>query len=52
MLLPTVATFSLCLWIVLWSIGAKAVDGFLLVLLFVLIAAGVKVIQRYIPQRD
>ena len=52
MLLPTVATFSLSLWIVLWSIGVKTLDGFLLVLLFVLIAAGVKVIQQYIPQRD
>jgi hypothetical protein len=52
MLLPTVATFSLAMWIVLWSIGVKAIDGFMLVLLFLLVAAGVKVVLQYLPQRD
>jgi hypothetical protein len=49
MLLPLVATLSIGLWIVLWSIGVKAVDGFLLVLLFVVVAAGVKVLLQYLP---
>jgi hypothetical protein len=53
MLVPVVATLSISLWIVLWSIGVKAIDGFLLVLLFVVVAAGVKVLLEYLPtQRD
>jgi hypothetical protein len=44
MLLPTVAAFSFAMWIVLWSIGVKALDGFLLVLLILLVAAGTKVV--------
>jgi hypothetical protein len=52
MLLPTVATFSLAMWIVLWSIGVKAIDGFMLVLLFLLVAAGIKVVLQYMPSRD
>ena len=51
MLLPTVATFSIAGWIVLWSIGVKALDGFLLVLLFLLVAAGVKVILQHLSTR-
>lgn len=49
MLVPLTATLSLSLWIVLWSIGVKAVDGFLLVLLFVVVAVGVKVLLQYLP---
>ena len=53
MLLPTVATFMLAIWIVLWSIGVKAFDGFMLALLFIVVAAGVKVLLEYLPtQRD
>ena len=43
------ATLSLSMWIVLWSIGVKAVDGFLLVLLIILVAAGVRVLLQYLP---
>jgi len=49
MLVPLTATFALGLWIVLWSIGVKAVDGFLLVLLLVVVAAGVRVVLQYLP---
>ena len=53
MLLPTVATFSLAVWIVLWSIGVKAIDGFMLVLLVLVVAAGIQVLLGYLPaQRD
>jgi hypothetical protein len=53
MLMPTVATFSLAVWIVLWSIGVKAIDGFLLVLAVLVVAAGIKVLLQYLPtQRD
>ena len=53
MLLPLTVTFSISLWIVLWSIGVKAFDGFMLALLFIVVAAGVKVLLEYLPtQRD
>ena len=53
MLLPTVATFAFAGWIVLWSINVKAIDGFLLVLLILVVAAGVRHLLGYLPaQRD
>jgi hypothetical protein len=53
MLVPTVATFALAMWIVLWSIGVKAIDGFMLALLIIVVAAGVQVLLTYLPtQRD
>ena len=53
MLLSTVATFMLAIWIVLWSIGVKAIDGFMLVLLVLVVAAGIQVLLQYLPsQRD
>jgi hypothetical protein len=53
MLLPTVATFMFAIWIVLWSIGVKAIDGFMLVLLVIVVAAGIQVLLQYLPaQRD
>jgi hypothetical protein len=47
-----VVTFSLAIWIVLWSIGTKAIDGFMLVALVLLIAAMVKVLAQYLPKRS
>jgi hypothetical protein len=53
MLLATVTTFMLAIWIVLWSIGVKAIDGFMLVLLVIVVAAGIQVLLKYLPaQRD
>ena len=43
--LAAAATFALCLWIVMWSIGVKALDGMLLVLLIVVVAAGIKILS-------
>jgi hypothetical protein len=48
-LLAAAVTFSLCLWVVLWSIGVKALDGMILVLLIVVIAAGIKILSGYLP---
>jgi hypothetical protein len=51
--LVTVTTaFALCLWIVLWSIGVKALDGMLLVLTLVLLAVGAKMLMAHLPGRD
>ena len=43
------ATAGLCLWIVLWSIGVKALDGMILVLLIVVLSVAVKMLSAYLP---
>jgi hypothetical protein len=44
-------TFALVLWIVLWSIGAKAFDAFLLALLIIIIGATVESLKKYLPSK-
>lgn len=44
-------TFALTLWIVLWSIGAKAFDAFLLAALIIIIGATIEVLKKYLPNR-
>jgi hypothetical protein len=51
MKLAFTATSALCIWIILWSIGAKALDGMILVLLIVVIAAAVKTIAGFLPSQ-
>jgi hypothetical protein len=47
--LAAAITFALCLWIVLWSIGVKALDGMILVLLIVVLSVAVKMLSAYLP---
>jgi hypothetical protein len=42
---------GLVLWIILWAIGLKAFDAFLLTLLIVLLTAVGRVLLLYIPGR-
>jgi hypothetical protein len=42
-------TGALALWIVLWSIGAKAIDAFMLTTLITLIGATVRVLLPHFP---
>jgi hypothetical protein len=42
-------TVALCLWVILWSIGIKAIDGMLLSMLIILVAAGIKMLSRFLP---
>jgi hypothetical protein len=44
-------TAGLVVWIVLWSIGAKAFDAFMLATLFMLVGATLEVLKRYLPNR-
>jgi hypothetical protein len=44
-------TFALTLWIILWSIGAKAFDAFLLALLIIIIGATIDSLKKYMPNR-
>jgi hypothetical protein len=42
---------SLCLWLVLWALGAKALDSFLLAALLMIVAFTVHMLVRYLPSR-
>ena len=45
-------TFALVLWLVLWSLGAKAFDSFMLAVLIILIGATVESLKKYLPNRS
>jgi len=45
-------TFSLCLWVALWSIGVKALDGMILVLAIVVLAAAIKILSVFLPSQS
>ena len=42
-------TAALVLWIVLWSIGTKAWDAFMLAVLIIIIGATIESLKRYRP---
>jgi hypothetical protein len=50
--LVLVTTFGLIVWIVLWAIGAKALDAFLVSAVIILIGATSKLIAPYLPGRE
>jgi hypothetical protein len=45
-------TFALVVWIVLWSLGAKAIDAGMLALLIIVIGATLHIVKRYLPNRQ
>lgn len=45
-------TAALVVWIVLWALGAKSFDAFMLTVLIVMIGATIHILKRYIPQRS
>jgi hypothetical protein len=42
---------SLCLWIVLWALGVKALDSFLLAALLIIVAVTVQMLTKYMPSK-
>jgi len=44
-------TFAMLLWIVLWAIEVKAIDGFLISITIITLAATVRVLKPYLPRR-
>jgi hypothetical protein len=42
---------ALALWIVLWALGAKALDSFLLAALIMVVAVTVQMLQKYLPSK-
>jgi hypothetical protein len=45
------ATFGLIVWIVLWALGAKGFDAFLIATVIILIGASLKILAGYLPGR-
>jgi hypothetical protein len=44
-------TAGLIIWIVLWALGAKGFDSFMLAALATVIGASVKILSGYLPGR-
>ena len=44
-------TFALTLWVVLWAIGVKSFDAFLLAILIIIVGATVESVKKYLPGR-
>lgn len=44
-------TAGLVVWIVLWALGAKGFDAFMLATAIILVGACVKILSAYLPGR-
>jgi hypothetical protein len=44
-------TTGLVVWIVLWALGSKAFDAFMLTVTIILIGATIEILKRYMPNR-
>jgi len=42
-------TFGLIIWLVLWAIGAKAFDAFMITVLIALVAVTLRMLAPYLP---
>ena len=42
-------TSALVIWIVLWSIGVKSIDAFMLTVLIIVVAAGTRMLMPFLP---
>jgi hypothetical protein len=43
------ATAGFVVWIVLWSIGVKSFDAFMLTMLIIILAAGTRMLLPHLP---
>jgi hypothetical protein len=51
--LVVATTFGLVVWIVMWALGIKAFDAFLITALVILLGATARIIAPYLPgKRD
>lgn len=51
MLLILSTTAALVIWIVLWSLGVKGIDGALLGIFIIIVATGVNTALKFLPGR-
>ena len=47
--LVVATTFGLIIWIVLWALGIKAIDSFIITVLVVLVGATARMLAPYLP---
>jgi hypothetical protein len=47
--LVVATTVGLVIWIVMWALGIKAVDAFMITLLLVILGATVRIIAPFLP---
>ena len=47
--LVVATTLGLVIWLVLWAIGGKAFDAFMITVLIVLVAATLRMLAPYLP---
>jgi hypothetical protein len=47
--LALTTALAFCLWIVLWAIGVKGFDGFMITIVIVLIAGTLKSLAKFLP---
>ncbi|MDX6720843.1 MAG: hypothetical protein QOJ63_3097 [Solirubrobacteraceae bacterium] len=45
-------TFALIVWIVLWAMGAKSFDAFLVSTVIITLAATGRILKPYLPGRE
>jgi hypothetical protein len=45
-------TAAMLVWIIAWSIGFNAIDGFLVATVIITLAATVRVLKPYLPGRE
>jgi hypothetical protein len=45
-------TTAFIIWIVLWAIGFKSFDGFILALVIITLGATVRILKPYLPDRE
>lgn len=45
-------TFALIVWIILWAIGAKGFDAFVIALTIITLGATARVLKPYLPGRE
>jgi len=47
--LVVATTFGLIIWLVLWAIGAKAFDAFMITVLIAVVAVTLRMLAPYLP---
>jgi hypothetical protein len=47
--LVVTAVFGFVVWIVLWSLGSKSFDAFMITTLILVVGATARILSRYLP---
>lgn len=50
--LVLVTTFGLIIWIVLWAIGWKSIDAFMITTVVIVLGSGGRMLVPYLPGRE